>query len=54
MTKHVFLLYVNMVETYMIIIMSFVTIVVVHIYMVSVVCTFISSYLLSLLPTIFP
>ena len=49
MTTHIFLLHVSMVDIYMIILMSFVAIVVVHISMINVVCTFVHSYALSLL-----
>jgi len=53
-TTYVFLLHVSMVDTYMIIMMSFVATVVVHISMVNVVCTFIPSYTLSIRPTLLP
>ena len=53
-TTHVFLLLVSRVDTYMTIIMSFIAIVVFHISIVNVVCTFVPSYTLSLLPTVLP
>ena len=53
-TTHVFLLYVSMIDTYVISIMSFTVTVVVHISIVNVVHTFVPCYKLSLLPILLP
>ena len=53
MTTHVFLLHVTMIDTYMIIIiMCFTATIMVHDLMASVVCTFVHSYRLLLLPIV--
>ena len=51
---HIFLLHVNMVHNYMIIILSCIATIVVHISIASVALTFVSSYTLSLLPVVLP
>jgi len=53
-TTYVFLLHVNTVNIYMIIIMSFIITIVVHISIVNVVRTFVHSHPLSLLPIVLP
>jgi len=52
-TTHIFLLHVCMVDTYMIIIMSFTSTVAVHIFIIDVVRTFVHSYMSLLLVTVF-
>jgi len=54
LTTHAFLLYVSMLDTSMIIIMSFIATVVVHVSIANVIHTFAHIYTLLLLPIVIP